>query len=55
MCSLQSRTNKKSSSVYSFRTQRPVHLPVVDARLGVSGGVPDALVGVELGPVCYSR
>ena len=51
---LQSLTVNRSSSVYSFTTRRPLHLPIVDAGLTLAGD-SSVSIGMELGPVCFSR
>jgi hypothetical protein len=46
--------SERSSSTYDFKTNRPAQLPVVDVGLWLTGQQNEA-VGIELGPVCYSR
>lgn len=51
---LQAISDKENNSVFTFRTKRPVELPITDIHLQLGRQTGEA-VGVEFGPVCYNR
>ena len=50
----QALNSKETRSVFSFDTKRPVELPITDVNLWLGSQSGEA-VGVELGPVCFTR